>query len=315
MPSLLGILAQVEPDTEAVSQAVPDSLGLADWLIALLIFVASIVVAMIGRRLVSRWIDRRTLASSGATATANLISRLVAVIVVIAGFVYSLTAIGVEVGLFLGALGIGGIALAFAFQDILENFMAGLILQIKRPFVPRDYVEIGESRLFGIVKEIDARSVVIDTFGGDRIVVPAAEVLKNPIVNWTVRGRHRLPVEIGIHYRTTPHEAIEAITPRIEQINEVLADPAPRVLCSRLDESAVVLTAYVWHDAFADIFWIQHRVIEEAKQALDDAGIEIPFPQRVLSLSPESPGLDRPRHEIRDQVSSGRHRPEAARRG
>jgi small-conductance mechanosensitive channel len=220
----------------------------------------------------------------------------------------------VQVGLFLGALGIGGIALAFAFPDILENFIAGFILQVKRPFVPRDYVEIGEKQLFGIVKDVDSRSVVIDTFGGDRIIVPAAEVLKNAIVNWTARGRHRLPVEIGIHYRTTPHEAVEAITPRIQAIDEVLSEPAARVLCTRLDDSAVVLTAYVWHDAFADVFWVQHRVVEEAKQALDDAGIEIPFPQRVLSLSPESPGLDRAQRSTQVPASPALHRPGAARR-
>ncbi len=274
------ILAQVEPDTDAVADAV-EGLTVGDWLVALAIFVGSILLAVVGRkvlnRLVARWAPRVP------PGSLQLISRVAGLVVVVCGFVYALSSIGVDVGLFVGALGIGGIALAFAFQDILENFMAGVILQAKRPFRAGDYVEIGESQLFGIVQEIDSRSVIIDTFAGDRIVLPAAEVLKNPIVNWTARGRHRLPVPIGIHYRHEPQDAIDAIQPRLAEIDEVLAEPAPRVLVDSLDDSAVNLVAYVWHDAFGDIFFIRHRVIQEAKRALDAAGIEIPFPQRVLT--------------------------------
>ncbi|MDZ7674662.1 MAG: mechanosensitive ion channel family protein [Acidimicrobiales bacterium] len=287
MPSPLWMLAQTGPDTDAVEAAVPEGLGLSDWITALAIFAIAIVLSMVMRRLVNRWVEKRTPVSASASASAVLLSRVVGIFIVIAGFVYSLTAIGVEVGLFLGALGVGGIALAFAFQDILENFMAGVILQIKRPFKPADYVEIGESQLFGIVKEIDSRSVVIDTFAGERIIVPAAEVLTSPIVNWTARGRRRLAVEIGIHYRTDPQDAIDVINPAMSAIDEVLSYPAPRTLLTGLGESSVDLTAYVWHDAFADVFWVRHRAVQEAKRALDAAGIEIPFPQRVLSFSPD----------------------------
>ncbi|MDE0804461.1 MAG: mechanosensitive ion channel family protein [Acidimicrobiales bacterium] len=275
----LQLLAQIGPDTDAVEEAVPDGLKAADWIQAGVVIAAAVVVALVVSRLINRSLDRR------APGTATLVGRLAALVVTTVGFVYALSNIGVEVGLFVGALGVGGIALAFAFQDILENFIAGVILQVKRPFHRGAYVEIGESQHFGVVQEVDSRSVIIDTFGGDRIVLPAAEVLKNAIVNWTARGRHRLAVPVGVHYRTTPSDAIAAIEPRLDAIDEVLADPPPRVLLSSLDDSAVTLTVYVWHHAFADVFFVQHRVIEEAKAALDEAGIEIPFPQRVLSFA------------------------------
>lgn len=281
MPSTLELLAQVGPDAEAVEEAVPDGLTAADWIQAGVVMVIAIAVGLVVSKLINRSLDRR------APGTATLVGRLVALVITVVGFVYALSSIGVEVGLFVGALGVGGIALAFAFQDILENFVAGIILQVKRPFRRGAWVEIGEAPHFGVVQDIDSRSVIIDTFGGDRIVLPAAEVLKNAIVNWTARGRHRLAVDVGIHYRTTPSDAIAAIEPRLDAIDEVLDDPAPRVLLSSLDDSAVTLTAYVWHHAFADVFMVQHRVIEEAKAALDEAGIEIPFPQRVLSFAPD----------------------------
>ncbi|HAS11352.1 MAG TPA: hypothetical protein DCS55_12690, partial [Acidimicrobiaceae bacterium] len=245
------------------------------------VFFAGLVLAGIVHRVVLRTLARR------AEGGGQLIGRLAALAIASIGFVYALSSIGVEVGLLVGALGIGGIALAFAFQDILENFVAGVILQVKRPFRPGNIIEAGEGRHLGIVREIDSRSVILDMFSGERVILPAAEVLKSPIINWTARPRRRVAVPIGIHYRDDPQRAIDVIEPRLREIDEVLPDPAPRVLLSSLGESSVDLTAYVWHEAYGDIFWIQHRIVQEAKAALDEAGIEIPFPQRVLTFAPD----------------------------
>ena len=280
---MLHVLAQVTPDANAVDQAVPSGLTLTDWLQAGVIVVAAAVVA----GLIAR-VARRALANR-SQGSAQLVGRVGALFVFVVGFVYALKSIGVEVGLLVGALGIGGIALAFAFQDILENFIAGIILQVKRPFRPGNIVEAGADRHLGIVREIDSRSVILDMFSGERIILPAAEVLKSPIINWTAHPRRRLAVPIGIHYRADPQRAIDAIEPCLRDIDEVLDEPAPRVLISELGESAVSLTAYVWHAAYGDLFWIEHRVIQEAKRALDAAGIEIPFPRARGHLRPRRP--------------------------
>ncbi len=257
---MLDVLAQVTPDANAVDQAVPSGLTLTDWLQAGVIVVAAAVVAGVIAR-----VARRALANR-SEGSAQLVGRVGALLVFVVGFVYALKSIGVEVGLLVGALGIGGIALAFAFQDILENFIAGVILQVKRPFRPGNIVEAGADRHLGIVREIDSRSVILDMFSGERIILPAAEVLKSPIINWTAHPRRRLAVPIGIHYRADPQRAIDAIEPRLREIDEVLDEPAPRVLISELGDSAVNLTAYVWHAAYGDLFWIEHRVIQEAKR-------------------------------------------------
>jgi len=280
------LLAQVSPpDTEVLEQAMPSGLAVADWLQAGTILVGGFVLAAVVHRLVQRVLGRR------AEGAAQLLGRMAALIVGAVGFVYALSSIGVEVGLLVGALGIGGIALAFAFQDILENFVAGIILQVKRPFRHGNIVEAGEGRHLGIVREVDSRSVIIDMFSGERVILPAAEVLKSPIINWTAQPRRRLAIPIGIHYRADPQAAIDAIAPRLCEIDEVLAFPAPRVLLDGLGESSVDLVAYVWHEAYGDVFWVQHRVVQEAKAALDEAGIEIPFPQRVVTFASE-PGAE-----------------------
>jgi small conductance mechanosensitive channel len=276
---MIRFVAQVAPDADAVEQAVPQGLTWSDWLQAGIIFVAGVVLAGVVHRFVLRAFSRR---SEGG---GQLVGRMAGLVIATVGFVYALSSIGVEVGLLIGALGIGGIALAFAFQDILENFVAGIILQLKRPFRPGNIVEAGEGRHLGTVRAIDSRSVIIDMFSGERVILPAAEVLKSPIINWTARPQRRLAVPIAIHYRADPQRAIDVIERRLRDIDEVLADPAPRVLLSSLGESSVELNAYVWHEAYGDIFWIQHRVVQEAKAALDAAGIEIPFPQRVITFA------------------------------
>lgn len=295
---MLALLAQVTPDADAVEQAVPQGLTWSDWVQAGAVFVAGLVLAGIVHRAVLRTLARR------AEGGGQLIGRLAALLIGAVGFVYALSSIGVEVGLLVGALGIGGIALAFAFQDILENFVAGVILQVKRPFRPGNIVEAGEGRHLGIVREIDSRSVILDMFSGERVILPAAEVLKSPIINWTAKPQRRLAVPIGVHYRDDPQRAIDVIEPRLRGIDEILGDPAPRVLLSALGESSVDLTAYVWHEAYGDLFWIQHRVVQEAKAALDEAGIEIPFPQRVLTFAPD-PGASV--IDIRSVEDAGRH--------
>lgn len=278
---MLALLAQVAPDADAVEQALPQGLGWADWLRAGVVFVGGLVLAGVAHRVIQRALRRRS------EGSATLVGRIVALIVATVGFVYALSSIGVEVGLLIGALGIGGIALAFAFQDILENFVAGIILQLKRPFRMGHIVEAGEGRHLGTVRDVDSRSVILDTFSGERVILPAAEVLKSPIINWTARPQRRLAQPVPIHLRADPQAAIDAIEARLRTIPEVLPDPAPRVLLSGFGESAVELTAYVWYPAYGDLFWVQHRVVQEAKVALEEAGIEIPFPQRAVTVVPE----------------------------
>lgn len=299
MVPVLSILAQTAPDADAVAQAVPDGLTLVDWAVAGLILLAAVLIALVLRRVALRTIGRRSMAS------AELIGRMTIIVLSVVGFVYALSTIGVQVGLFIGALGIGGIALAFAFQDILENFMAGVILEVKRPFRTGDIVQLGELPHLGIIRDIDSRSVIIDTFSGERIVLPAATVLKSPIENWSVNGRRRLAVKVGVAYGADPIEAARAITERVVTIEEVLPQPEPRTLLEEFADSSVSLIVYVWHRADADIFWVKHRVMEEAKTALAEAGIEIPFPQRVVTFVPPSSPSASPSgdgHDTEDQA-------------
>ena len=138
------LLRQADGDSALVEALQSNGLDGWSWLRAGLIFVSALVLSR-----VLKYVVRRTLARRVDEALAELIARLLAYVIVIVGLVYALESLGVAVGPVLGALGIAGIALAFALQDILENFVAGILLQLKRPFTYGDQVAINDHDPFG----------------------------------------------------------------------------------------------------------------------------------------------------------------------
>ena len=156
-----------------------ESLTSADWIRAGVVLVVSIIGAIIANR-AARSIGERTI---GPGAASLLIARLVGCLIVLVGLIYALGGLGVRIGPLLGALGLGGLVLAFALQGVVENFFGGLILQSRRPFTVGDTVVLAQQT--GVVKDVDSRTVVLRGLDGSWIRVPNAQVLKDPIVTLT----------------------------------------------------------------------------------------------------------------------------------
>lgn len=156
-----------------------ESLTSADWIRAGVVLVVSIIGAIIANR-AARSIGERTI---GPGAASLLIARLVGYLIVLVGLIYALGGLGVRIGPLLGALGLGGLVLAFALQGVVENFFGGLILQSRRPFTVGDTVVLAQQT--GVVKDVDSRTVVLRGLDGSWIRVPNAQVLKDPIVTLT----------------------------------------------------------------------------------------------------------------------------------
>jgi small-conductance mechanosensitive channel len=253
-----------------------------DWGRAGIIMAAAIAGAISVRWFVSRVVSRH----DGAGFAAQLLGRLAAYLVITAGLVYALSALGVRIGPLLGALGIVGIALAFALKDILENFVAGIILQIRRPFRRGDQIVTGDHE--GRVIEVNSRSVVIDQPDGTRVVVPSSTLITRPIVNLTSTGARRTTLEVGVAYGSDLDRARSIIQDELERADTVLAEPPPEALVSEFADNAITIAARFWHEPTIHEMW---RTRDEAasaiKRALDVAGIEIAFPQRVVWLRHE----------------------------
>ncbi|MDH5521247.1 MAG: mechanosensitive ion channel family protein [Acidimicrobiia bacterium] len=240
-----------------------------------------IVVAVVGSRVV-KFALKRLLASRWDGAVVDLLARLVGYAIVTFGIIYALEQLGVQVGPLLGALGIVGIALAFALQDILQNFLAGLLLQIRRPFSYGDQISSGDIQ--GTVESIDARSVTLVTPDGETVHMPSSQVITGAIYNHTQRGRRRSTVEIGVAYgsdldrvKTTFLEAVTGLDPLSDS-------PPPEVLFTGFGDSSIDFVVRFWHPpTIADSWKARDAVGLALDKAAAEAGIEIPFPQRVIT--------------------------------
>lgn len=271
-----------EPDVETLTDVISGSgLGVWDYLRALIILVAAIVCGRLARMVVRRIVQR----TGGDSFLADLLGRVLGYVIVAFGLVYALESLGIAFTPVLGALGIVGFALAFALQDILANFVAGIILQVRRRFRTGDEIRSGDFE--GAILEIDARTVTIRTPDGETVRLPSAEVIKHAIVNHTQYGRRRTTIDVGVAYGSDLDRAALVAREATESVDAVLDTPAPEVLVHTFADSSVDLAVRFWHEpTIADQWRTRDQVARAVAAAFVREGIEIPFPQRVLHSAP-----------------------------
>lgn len=253
-----------------------------DWLRAAIVFAAAIMISRL-----AKWLLRRVLRRHADEAVADVMSRLAGYTLVVFGLVYALEEVGIAIGPLLGALGIVGIALAFALRDILENFVAGVMLQLRRPFTYGDEVEINDRA--GRVEDIDARLVTIVTPDGETLMVPSAVVIKSEVVNYSTQAGRRTDLDVGVAYGTDLSTAREVLLAAVRDVDGVRPRPEPQVLLTGFGESSIDFVVRYWHAPSIAAFWqTRSDVAFAVEAALADAGITIPFPQRTLWYGADS---------------------------
>ena len=281
---------------EPLTEIIEEGLTVAEWLLAAGVLVAGIVAGRIIKALIVR---RFGSAAEGASYAANMIGRAAAYAMALAGLIYALGILGVRLGPLLGAIGIGGIALALAAQTILANFIASLLIQTRRPFRRGD--QIGSNGFEGIVEGVNLRAVVMHTFDGERVLIPANDVLSAPIVNYTALGMRRTTLTVGVSYSTDLQQAQEHLLTAVRSVDEVLEEPVPEAWVEQFNDSSIDFAVRFWHHPQRALLWeVRSRVAMAIKRQLDRAGISIPFPQLVVGQAAESPEpARRPRRRAR----------------
>lgn len=271
------MMGQSDIDGDVLADAFNGSgLSAWDWGVAGIVLAVAIVLSRVVKMLIVRILRRRV-----DPALASLIGRMVGYLVLIVGFVYALEGLGVQIGPVLGALGIAGIALAFALKDILENFVAGVLLQLQRPFTYGDQVLINEQE--GTVHDIDTRLVTLITPAGETIKIPSATVIKSDINNYTAQGARRTTLPVGVAYGTDLRSAITVLTRAVEAVAGVHDTPRPEVLLVGFGDSSIDFVVRFWHAPSIAAFWTTRSAVAlQVNDALKDAGITIPFPQRTM---------------------------------
>lgn len=276
MRTLPADFVRQDDDVGLVEALETEGLGASDWITAGAVFVAAVVVGRVLAAVVIRLLRRHV-----DPALALLIGRFSGYVVLIIGIAYSLDSIGVRIGPVLGALGIAGIALAFALQDILENFVAGVLLQYRRPFHFGDQVSVNDHE--GTVISVDSRVVTIETPDGETVKIPTAAVIKSDIKNYTEHGRRRSTLEVGVAYGTDLELAQRVFTDAARSVEGVHGVPDAEALVTGFGESSIDFAVRYWHGPTIAEFWrTRSEVALAVERALSAAEITIPFPQRTV---------------------------------
>ena len=195
----------------------------------------------------------------------------------------ALSAAGVELNKFTVLTGALGVGLGFGLQNIVNNFVSGLILLFERPIHVGDTVDVGG--LVGMVRRIGARSCTIVTFQGAEVIVPNSNLISNQVINWTLSSQwRRVDVPVGVAYGTDPELVIKLLVGVAESHPGVLLERPPMAFFLGFGESALKFELRFWSDRQDIWFQLQSDVTVAVAKALREAGIEIPFPQRDLHV-------------------------------
>ncbi|MCL7959018.1 MAG: mechanosensitive ion channel [marine benthic group bacterium] len=215
----------------------------------------------------------------------NAISTVVQWTILGVGLLTAGSALGLQAGqlaIVFGALGVG---IGFGLQNVVSNFVSGLILIFEQPVKVGDKVEITSLALIGEVRRIGIRASVVRTFEGAEVIVPNSNLISSEVVNWTLSDqKRRVRVEVGVAYGTDPHDVISLLKKVAGEHSEVLSYPEPAVVFLQFGDSALNFRLMFWTATFDDFYRVRSEVYVAVNDAFKEAGITIPFPQRDLHV-------------------------------
>lgn len=245
---------------------------------ALLILIVGFIVAGWASRAVARMLSKRERFDATLIPVVRAIVRYAILVFVV---IAVLAQLGVETTSVLAVLGAAGLAIGLALQGTLSNIAAGLMLLWLRPFRVGDFIEV--SSVSGTVREVGLFVTQLDSYDGIYNFVPNSELWNTRLINYSRNQTRMTNMEIGISYAADIEKARQIMLDLAASDERVAKDPAPAVFVDNLGDSAVVMRYRVWIGN-ADFWASQRYLLEETKRRLDAAGIEIPFPQRVVHM-------------------------------
>ena len=186
---------------------------------------------------------------------------------------------GVQTTSIIAVLGAAGLAIGLALQGTLSNVAAGVMILLLRPFKSGDWVETGN--ISGTIKEVGLFTTIIDTFDNVFVSIPNSSIWNDTIKNHSHYDTRRIDVDIGIHYNTNLELASKTLL-KLANDDRVLKEPKkPQFLVINYDDSAIIVRLRLYAKT-SDWYSLYTDLMKNLKPALDNAGIEIPYPHRVI---------------------------------
>ena len=211
------------------------------------------------------------------------IAGLVRYSLIFLGFFVALAAAGIELtklSIIAGGLGVG---IGFGLQNVVNNFVSGLILLFERPIGVGDIIELPDE-VWGEVIRIGIRASVIRKFNRSEVIVPNSMLVSDKVVNWTLSDKlRRLELDVGVEYGTPAQHVIDLLVKVAKSNQRVFSDPEPRAFFVNFGDSALDFRLWAWVDV-NDGYSISSELAVAVQEALNQAGISVPFPQRDLHI-------------------------------
>ncbi len=257
---------------------------------------------------------RKSVSHAGRPTLANVGASLGGWAILILGFLLAATVVlpSLKPGDLVSGLGIGSVAIGFAFKDILQNLLSGVLILIRQPFRVGDQIVVGEFE--GTVEDIETRATILKTYDGRRVVIPNADIYTRSVIVNTAHPLRRSQYDIGIGYGDDWDEAMAVMITAALGCEGVEADPAPEALPIGLDESQKTVRLRWWTKSVrTETVHTSAQVIRAVSNALKDAGIDPPYPTQVMLMHDQTEETDGDRNAQREGWPAGKEPPKSAR--
>jgi len=220
----------------------------------------------------------------------DAIKKLVHYAMVTIGFLTVLSTLGLSLQNFVVVLGAFGVGIGFGLQDIVNNFLSGLILLFERPVKVGDFIVVNEE--WGTISKIGLRSTVVETINHSEIIVPNSQLISEKVTNWTFSSRvARLVVPVGVAYGSDVTLVMQILTSVATKHPEAVHDPAPSILFIEFGDSSLNFEIRVFVQDISSRFRIRSEILQQIDACFRESGVEIPFPQRDLHLRSVDPRI------------------------
>lgn len=276
---------------------------LPNLVLALIVFAIFFIIG----RAIKRVVRRLTSKHRQARNLGLVLGRLAQGLTVLVGLFVALSIVipTFRAGDLVQLLGISGVAIGFAFRDILQNFLAGILILLTEPFQIDDQIVF--KNFEGTVENIETRATTIRTYDGRRIVIPNAELFTNAVTVNTAFDNRRMEYDVGIGYGDDLDRAKQLMLEALYSVDEVLNDPAPDVLLLELAGSSVNIRARWWiaPPRRIDALRSRDKVLSAIKKKLTANGIDLPFPTQQILFHDQTEETDGDRSRQREGWPAG----------
>jgi small conductance mechanosensitive channel len=244
---------------------------------AIIILILGRIAAGIGRKVVEKVLEK----SKTDPAVVSFVGSMIYFLILIFAVLAALAKFGIQTASFVAILGAAGFAIGFALQGSLANFAAGVLILVLRPFKVGNFID--GAGVAGTVKEIQLFTTILATPDNIKIMVPNGKLFGDTIKNFSGFDTRRVDLVIGIGYTSNMQKAYDVLMTLIKEDTRILSDPPTNIAVSELSDSSVNFVVRPWVKR-QDYWGVKFDLTRKIKEAFDENGIEIPFPQQVVHM-------------------------------